>query len=75
MTEGGSKLARGLQSNGQDAGSSGRTNEQEVTMIKNALTTLSTLVLTVAVSGTLVVSAVGPATAHGTVASPARIVA
>ncbi len=44
-------------------------------MIKNVLATLSTLVLTVAVSGTLVASAVGPATAHGTVASATRIVA
>ena len=45
--------------------------------MKTFTSTLATLALTVAVSGTLIASAVGPATARGTapVASTTRLVA
>ncbi len=45
--------------------------------MKTVINTLATLALTVAVSGTLIASAVGPATAHGTaaVAKTTRLVA
>ena len=46
-------------------------------MVKDFAAKLATLALTVAVSGTLIASAVGPATARGTapVASTPRLVA
>lgn len=45
--------------------------------MKTVINTLATLALTVAVSGTLIASAVGPATAHVTapVASTTRLMA